>query len=700
MTMDKFFHPKSIAVIGASATVGKVGYAVLLNLIQYGFGGKIYPVNPTKPEILNLPCYPSVLNVPGKIDLAIVIVPAAAMTTVIDQCGEKGVEALIIISSGFKETGGQGAKLEKRMIDRARKHGMRVMGPNCLGLISTDVTLNASFAHGMPPPGNIAFLSQSGAFCTAILDWALGNNVGFSKFISLGNKADLSEVEFIQYLAEDPETKVILIYQEGVNDGRAFMEAARQVVKKKPIIVLKAGGTAAGARAASSHTGSLAGSDKAYESAFKQVGIIRARSVRELFDFARAFATQPVPQGDAVGIVTNAGGPGIIATDAVENSVLKMAGFNKDTIEKLRKALPPAAAFYNPVDIVGDGDAQRFKNALELVADDPAVHSLLCMTAPTNMVVIADFADVVVDVAQSRGKPVVTSFMGHQKMMEGIRVLQAGGVPNYENPDEAVRALDAMVRYRRGIERPEAAPKVFRDIKRRNVRHILNEVLKDDRTALTEMEAKQVIEAYGMRTTRDILAENIDEAVEAANSIGYPVVMKIVSPEILHKTDVGGVILGVADAAGIRDAFMTIVSRARRYMPDAAILGVSVQQMVPKGREVIIGATRDPQFGPMIMFGLGGIYVEVLKDVAFRIAPLTGDDAVRMVREIRTYPLLLGVRGEPPVDVDTVKEYLQRVSQLMMDFPEIDQIDLNPLLVQPQGEGAFAIDARFILREA
>lgn len=698
--IEAFFHPKSIAVIGASGTPGKVGYAVLLNLIQYGYGGKIFPVNPTKTSLMDLPCYKTVGDIPGKVDLGIIIVPGNAMFEVIEQCGQKGLTGLVVISAGFKETGPKGAKIEKRLIGQAKKYGMRVQGPNCLGLISTDVSMNASFAHGMPIRGHIAFLSQSGAFCTAILDWALGNNVGFSKFISLGNKGDLGEVEFIESLAIDRQTKAIIIYQEGVNDGRAFMESAKKVVRKKPLIVLKSGGTAAGARAASSHTGSLAGADRAYECAFKQAGIIRARSVRELFDYARVFDGQPIPKGDGIGIVTNAGGPGIIAADAVENSILKMAGFKKRTIDKLRKVLPPAAALYNPVDIVGDGDEKRFRAALELVAKDPNVHSMLCMMAPTNLVDASKFAEQVCEINKKYKKTTVTSFMGSAKMASAIRVLQKSEVPNYENPDEAVKALNGMVQYAKWLAQPVEKPVKLKNINRITVKKVLSQVVSEERTGLTELEAKEVVGAYGLQTSTDILAENIREAIEAAEKIGYPVVMKIVSPEILHKTDVGGVILGIEDAEGVRDSFMEIVSRAKQFMPDATILGVSVQEMVTKGREVIIGATRDAQFGPMVMFGLGGIYVEVLKDVAFRIAPLTKKDAVQMVREIRSYPLLMGVRGEPPVDMDTIYDYILRISQLMVDFPQIDQIDLNPLLVHSQGKGAHAIDARFILREA
>jgi len=697
--MDNFFRPGSIAIVGASGSVGKVGYAVMENLTRFGYKGKIFPVNPSRKTLWRLPCYKTVLDIPEKVDLAVLIVPARFILEVVDQCGKKGIKAAIVITAGFKEAGGGGAKLEQEFVDHGKKIGMRIMGPNCLGLINTDASLNASFAHGMPIPGKIAFLSQSGAFCTAVLDWALGSNVGFSKFVSLGNKSDLSEVEFIEYLAHDPGTNVILIYQEGVNDGRAFMEAAKKVVRKKPIIVLKAGGTAAGARAASSHTGSLAGSDKAYDCAFKQSGIIRAKSVRELFDFARAFDSQPIPKGEGVGIVTNAGGPGIIATDAVEESVLKMSGFEKKTIEKLRKALPRAAAFYNPVDIVGDGDHNRYRAAMEAVARDPNVFSLLCLCAPANVVSPVELGAVVVDVARKFKKPVVASFMGLEKMRRAVEVMQDGRIPNYENPDEAVKALGAMVRYKKLIEAPATKTRALKNIKKTSVRQVFKKVFSQDRTALTELEAKKVVESYGMKTTRDILAENIHEAVVAANKIGYPVVMKIVSPEILHKTDVGGVLVGLENDQEVSDGFYEIVSRARKFMPTATILGVSIQELVPKGTEVIIGATRDPQFGPMIMFGLGGIYVEILKDVAFRIAPLSENDAVNIVRQIKSYPLLLGVRGRPAVDLESIRDYLLRVSRLMMDFPEIDEIDLNPLSVLPQGEGACAIDARFILRE-
>ncbi|MFI5339412.1 MAG: acetate--CoA ligase family protein, partial [Candidatus Methylomirabilales bacterium] len=584
-------------------------------------------------------------------------------------------------------------EIEKALRARVRELGIRVVGPNCLGIIDTKSRLNATFAAGMPPVGEIAFFSQSGALCTAILDWAIGNDVGFSKFISLGNKADTSEVDFIEALAADPETRVIIGYIEGVENGQRFMAAARAASKVKPLIIVKSGGTAAGARAASSHTGTLAGSEKAFSAAFRQSGVIRAESIEELFNFARAFATQPLPKGPRLCIVTNAGGPGIIAADAVERSTVKMATLQPETVERLRAALPPTAALYNPVDVIGDAKDDRYRAALEAVAADPNVDGVLALTTPQAMTENDKFAEVVGQMAKQGRKPFFTAFMGEVSVVKARVILRNYGVPQYPYPEPAVRTFEAMVHYR---EWQEYAPAPLREVTADKGRVALTilEARRGGRMTLGEREAREVIAAYGFRLPQNVLARTVDEAIAAAQKMGFPVALKIVSPDILHKTDVGGVRLNLQDVDAVAEGFAAIDTSVRRFFPDAVIQGIAVQEMVAGGKEVILGMTRDPSFGPLLMFGLGGIYVEVLKDVAFRVAPIGPDEAESMIREIRSFPLLRGVRGEKPSDLNAIVDALCRLSQLCVDFPEVLEMDVNPLLVKPEGEGAVAIDAR------
>jgi acetyltransferase len=599
----------------------------------------------------------------------------------------------VIISAGFKEVGGEGAQLEQALRKRVRELGLRVVGPNCLGIIDTQSRINATFAAGTPTPGHIAFFSQSGALCTAILDWAIGNGVGFSKFISLDNKADCSEVDFIEALADDPETRVILGYIEGVEDGRRFMAAAERAGRVKPLIMMKAGGTPAGARAASSHTGTLAGSEKAFAAAFRQAGILRAESVEELFDWARAFAYQPLPDGPHLAILTNAGGPGIIAADAAERLGVPLAPLAPATVERLRAALPPTAALYNPVDVIGDADAPRYRTAVEAVTADPEVHGVLCLSTPQAMTDLGQVAEAVGEAAKGAGKPVFTAFMGEASLPKARAILRRYGIPQYPYPEPAVRAFHAMVRYRTWREREPAPVRRIEADLGAVARRIL-EARRQDRHDLGEAEARQAIAAYGFRLPASVVARTVEEAVAAAEQIGFPVVLKIVSPEILHKTDVGGVRLNLRGADDVARAFAGIDASVRRFFPHAAIHGIAVQEQVAGGKEVILGMTRDPQFGPLVMLGLGGIYVEVLKDVAFRVAPFGPDEAEAMIREIRAFPLLRGVRGEKPSDLAAVVDALCRLSQLATDFPEILEMDINPLLVRPEGEGAVAIDCR------
>ncbi len=694
--LDGFFKPNAVVVIGASREEGKVGYSIVDNLVKGGFPGPIYPVNPKAAEILGLKCYPDLSQVPDEANLAVLVIPPKVCIPTLEACVAKGIKAAVVISAGFKEVGGEGAEIERALRARVRELGIRVVGPNCLGIIDTKSRLNATFSAGMPPVGEIAFFSQSGALCTAILDWAIGNDVGFSKFISLGNKADTSEVDFIEALAADPETRVIIGYIEGVENGQRFMQAARAASKIKPLIIVKSGGTAAGARAASSHTGTLAGSEKAFSTAFRQSGIIRAESIEELFNFARAFATQPLPTGPHLCIVTNAGGPGIIAADAVERSSAKMATFLPETIERLRKALPPTAALYNPVDVIGDAKEDRYQAALEAVAADPNVDGVLALTTPQAMTENDKFAEVVGRTAKESGKPFFTAFMGEVSVAKARVILRNFGVPQYPYPEPAVRTFEAMVRYREWQQYTPAPPREFAADRGRVALAIL-EARRAGRAQLGEREAREVIAAYGLRLPQNVLARTVDEAVAAAQGMGFPVALKIVSPDILHKTDVGGVRLNLPDAAAVAQGFAGIDASVRRFFPTAAIQGIAVQEMVVGGKEVILGMTRDSQFGPLLMFGLGGIYVEVLKDVAFRVAPIGPDEAEAMIREIRSFPLLRGVRGEKPSDLAAIVDALCRLSLLSVEFPEILELDVNPLLVKPEGGGAVAIDARLAL---
>jgi acetyltransferase len=696
--ISNFFDPKSVAVLGASATPGKVGYDVLKNLIQSNYKGKVYPVNPKSSEIQGLKTYPGLSDIKENIDLLIYIIHPQFFLSTLDDCKKKNIDSIIAISAGFKETGSVGARIEREMISKARELNIRILGPNCLGLVDTSSQLNATFAPGMPSKGNIAFFSQSGALCIAILDWALGEGIGFSKFISLGNKSDLDEIDFLQYLADDESTKVILGYLEGIEDGRTFIDVAREVSKKKPVIITKSGGTSAGARAASSHTGSLAGSDRSIQAAFHQAGIIRADTVSDLFDCALAFACQPVIKGSRIAILTNSGGPGIMAADAIERHNLHLASFSKETQDGLRSFLPNIASIYNPVDIIGDARAERYQKSLELIVNDPNVDGVLVILTPTAVIDVKETAEIIASLSSNSSKPILTSFMGKISVEQGIKVLQNKKVPNYNYPESAVKVFRIMSDYHNWLNAPPLSYQTFKTRKKK-VQAILARTKKKSSLKLGELEAREVISSYGFKIPKSILALTSKEAMVAAEEIGYPLVMKIVSPDILHKTDVGGVRVGIENAHQVEEAFLEITSKSKQYVPRATILGVSIQEMIKGGKEVILGVTKDPQFGPLIMFGLGGIYVEVLKDVSFRIAPLSVKDADEMIREIHSFPLLRGVRGERPTDLNALRENLLRLSQLVIDFPDIIELDINPLIVKADGEGAIAADARITLEE-
>ncbi|MDH7487532.1 MAG: acetate--CoA ligase [Anaerolineae bacterium] len=694
--LDMFFNPQSVAVIGASRDPTKLGYGVLHNIIRYGYEGRVYPINPKADEVLGLPAYASVLDVPDPIDLAVIVVPAGFVAAVLEECGQKGVKGAVIITAGFREIGREGKQRENELLEIAHRYGMRLIGPNVLGVIDTISHLNASFAAGMPRQGTIAFMSQSGALCTSILDMALAEGVGFSHFVSLGNKADTNEIDFLEAWRDDPHSRVIVAYLEGIVNGARFMEVARQVNLQKPIVAIKSGTTSAGSRAVSSHTGTLAGSEQAYDVAFNQVGLIRARSVEDLFDYAVAFARQPLLRNDRIAVITNAGGPGIMAADAIERAGLQLASLEPETQRLLKEKLPAAASAANPIDVLGDALADRYELALHAALNDPNTGGVIVILTPQVMTQIEETARVVGEATQQHDKPVMACFMGQATVRPGVDILNEMKVPNYRVPERAVAALAAMSRYRRWREQPPLQIKRF-DVDNGKVREVFDRVRQEGRVSIGDAEAREIMQAYGLPMPQSVLAATAEEAVAAAEQIGYPVVMKIASPDILHKTDIGGVKLNLTTPGDVRDAFDLLVFRATRYMPDAEIWGCLVQQQVRGGKEVILGMSRDPQFGPLLLFGLGGIYVEALKDVTFRVAPIDEREAREMIGEIRAYSLLRGVRGEPPADMEAIVDTLLRMSQLVTDFPEIAEMDINPLIVFEQGKGVLSIDMRLVL---
>ncbi|MFP4437178.1 MAG: acetate--CoA ligase alpha subunit [Chloroflexaceae bacterium] len=696
--LEAIFAPQSVAVLGASPNPARLGHEVFKNIVKNGYQGRIYPIHPTATSVLDLPAYPSVLDVPDPIDLAVIVIPVDHVIEAVDECGRKGIKGLIVITAGFKEVGGEGKERERQLLETIQRYDMRMVGPNCLGVIDTISKLNATFAALMPNDGEIAFMSQSGALCTAILDWSKESGIGFSRFVSLGNKADVDEVALLRAWNDDPHSKVILAYLEGINNGPGFIAAARQVTKNTPVVAIKSGATAAGTKAVSSHTGSLTGSESAYEAAFSQSGIIRARSMEELFDCALAFAYQPPMPGNRVAIVTNAGGPGIIATDAIERSGwVKMAEFNAETIQRLQRDLPPTANVFNPVDVIGDARSDRYRVAIDAVLDDPNVDAVLVLLTPQAQSDLPETSEVIIELSAKHSKPVLTSFMGAYSLGPALELLNRNRIPNYPFPERAVTALMAMARHRDWQQQPAVEYAEF-EVDRERVRKLFAEMRAADRVELGEIEAREVMQAYGMRLPQSRLARSPDEAAQIATELGFPVVMKISSPDILHKSDIGGVRVGVADATSVRDTYELIEYRARKYSPDARVWGILVQEMVRKGRELLVGVSRDPQFGPLVAVGMGGIYVEVLRDVAFRLAPISKQEVAAQIRSIRTFPLLRGVRGEPPADLESIEEVVLRVSQLVTDFPEIVEMDINPLVVHNRGEGAIVLDARIILQ--
>lgn len=692
--LDNFFRPKSVAVIGASSTPGKVGFEVMRNLVHNEYDGNIYPVNVRGGEVFGLKCYSDIKDIPGKLDLIVIMIPPKGIPDVIRECGLKGADSGIVISAGFKETGPEGAALEREMIVAAKEAGIRLLGPNCLGLVDTFSNLNTSFTAGMPEKGNIGFMSQSGALLASILDWSFANGIGFSKFISLGNKADIDEVDMLEALGEDNNTRVIVGYLESVNRGKEFLKTAMRINKKKPVIIIKSGVSEAGARAATSHTGSLSGSDAGFEAAFAQTGVIRARTIEELFAYAVAFSSQPLPEGDSLAILTNAGGPGIMATDAVATSGIQMARFENETVKKLKEKLPPAAAFYNPVDIIGDGGADRYEHAITALLEDDGVNGVAVLLTPAAMTQIEETAKSIVFASLVHKKPILTSFMGQEAVASGIYILKKNRIPNYGFPEMAVDAFAKMAHYAEWKKKP-VSETVTNKYDRQGAKESILSSLDKSKPNIGGEKALAIIKQAGIVIPEFSIAEDVEAAKKIATQFGYPIVMKISSPDISHKSDVGGVIVGINNDEELARAYDRILVSCRRAMPNCVIYGVEIHKMIKGGKELVIGMNRDPQFGPLVMFGLGGIYVEIMKDVIFRIAPLSEDDIESMVTGIRSAKLLTGARGEAPKDIGAVKDALRRVSTLVTDFEAITEMDINPLTVMDNGEGAYALDARF-----
>jgi acetyltransferase len=693
--LETLLYPKTVAVIGASRSPEKVGHAMLANLVNGGFAGTIVPVNPGAGEILGLKCYPSLAEYAERIDLGIIVVAGKFVKEALQSCLDAGAKSVIVITAGFKEVSAAGAKVEQELVEMCRAQGARMVGPNCLGVLNTDHHMNATFAPSVPPPGKISVISQSGALCVAILDWAANQKLGLGKVISFGNKADLNEADFIQALAEDKATNVIAGYLESIKEGDKFLRVAEQAAAIKPVVILKVGITQAGAKAASSHTGSLAGADIAYGAAFKRAGVIRAENFEALFDYAAAFAMQPLPNGERVAIITNAGGPGIMAADAAEGLGLKMISPSKESDAKLRTFLPASAAFGNPVDVIGDAEPDRYVKAFEVMQEDEKTDAIVVVVTPQNMTRPLELAEKLGAAHQGK-KPVLAVFMGGTEVATAKEKLMAVGIPNYPSPDRAIIALRAMCDYAAWRRRPARIVTRF-PVNRRRVDRIINLQTRSGSPQMGEVEAKEILRAYDFNVLPGQLARTSDEAVEIAERIGYPVVLKISSPDIIHKSDFGGVRINLANAEQVRDAFDLMMLRIQKRAPNAHLRGAYVEKMGQRGREVILGMTRDPQFGPMLMFGLGGIFVEVMKDVTFHLAPITAEEAMQMLKGTRSYALLQGARGQAPVDLDAIAGALQRISQLATDYPEIKELDINPFIVGPVGMQAYVADARMTL---
>ncbi len=702
--LEPFFSPSSVALIGATENEGSVGRTVFWNLISNPFGGMVFPVNPKRPSVLGIKAYPNVAAVPGEVELAVITTPAPTVPGLIRECVDAGIRCAIVLSAGFKEIGPEGAALEQKVLMEAQRGKMRIIGPNCLGLMSPLSGLNATFAHGMALPGSVGFISQSGALCTAVLDWSIAEKVGFSAFISIGSMSDIGWGDLIDYLGNDPRTRSILIYMESIGDARSFLSAAREVALTKPIIVIKAGRTEAAAKAAASHTGSLTGSDEVLDAAFRRSGVLRVNNIADLFYMAEVLAKQPRPKGNRLAVITNAGGPAVLAADALTMNNAELANLTPETMDSLSEFLPSAWSHNNPVDILGDAKADRYAKTLEVIAKDPNADGYLVILTPQAMTDATGTAELLKNYAKLNGKPVLASWMGGGEVANGVSILNAGGIPTFPYPDTAARAFGYMYRYTynlRGLYETPVSDSPGEEDQRaaEAAKRILAQAMGEGREILTEFESKELLAAYGLPVVRTVIARTLEEAVACAHDIGYPVVLKLYSETITHKSDVGGVKLNLQDDRAVQAAFASIREGVSAKAGLEHFQGVTVQPMVRlDGYELILGSSLDPQFGPVLLFGAGGTLVEVFRDRALALPPLTSTLARRMMEQTKIYTALQGVRGRKPVDFEALEQLLVHFSRLVAEQLRIKEIDVNPLLVSESQ--MVALDARVVLHPA
>ena len=690
-----FFNPRGVAIIGASSNPNKLSFGIIKNLTQYGFTGGIYPVNPNAKEILGLPCYGDISSVPDPVDLAVSVIAGSQTPMVLEACGKRGIRSVTIISGGFREVGDEGAALERQCLDIARQYGIRLVGPNCVGTMDLYSGLNTTFIFGVPDKGHIGFLSQSGAICGGIVDYVRGKKVGFSTFVSLGNMADVNETDMIEYLLTDPNTKVITLYLEGIQDGRRFLEVAERASKVKPVIVLKAGKTSAGARAVSSHTGSIAGTHSAYRAAFQQSGVIEVETVADLFDIALALDLQSSARGERTAIITNSGGPAALASDSLAQTGLKLASLSESTKEFLRAKLNPSAQVNNPVDMLGGAEPADYGMALELLVKDPEVDMLLPILVPQALIHPADVAREILRATKGSDKPIIACFMGDQAVVEARTVLHEGGVPMYVFPDVVGKVLGALRIQGEWADKTPTIPAALDHIDLQKAKDRFAQV--SSHRNLGEADTRPILDAYGIQLVSGTFAKTAAEAAEAAVAIGGPVALKVVSPDLLHKSDIGGIRLGLNGRYEVLNGFNSMMVELKHTTPEARIEGVMVEAMAAKGLECIVGMRREANFGPVMMFGLGGIYVELFSDVAFRVAPVDFENARVMIANTKAGTLIDGYRGSAPLDKEAVVDCIMRLGRLALDFPDIAEIEINPLMVYELGQGALALDCRAIL---
>lgn len=701
MQLDKLFSPKSIAVIGASTTESTVGYTLTENLLQNGYEGKVYPINPKTDTLFNIPCYKNITEIEGDIDLAIIIIKASSVPQALREAGEKNVPAAIIISSGFKETGKDGKLLEDEIISIAQKYNIALLGPNCLGFLHPTIGLNASFAKNLPQNGKIAFFSQSGALCTAMLDLT-SNNLGFSYFISIGNKAVIGENDLLDFFMQNKETKLLSFYTEGLQNSQKLIETGRALITKtesKPVIALKAGATKAGMEASSSHTGALAGSDAAYQALFKQARIVRALNLEHLLELLEVFSKNNLPSGNRIGIITNAGGLGVLATDSAVANGLEIAELSEETKTKL-KTLPPAASVNNPIDVLGDALADRYRLAIDALIADDNVDMLLVIVTPQTMTQAKETAEAIADAKKHSDKPIVAIYAGQKSLAEGLDILQKNNVSTMLYPESGARSLAALAQVSEWRKNISSTPFTFDDINRETAKEIIIQAKNAGRTALSPQETNAILRAYGFPTLGSYITKNKEEAFAIAKKINKPLVMKIVSQDIIHKSDAGGVMLNVKpeEAGG---AYEKIITQVKAHLPDARIEGVLVEEMVAQnnGLEIILGLKKEPGLGTLVLAGLGGIFVETFKDTTMRFSPLCKEDVKEMLGELKSFPILKGARGQKGIDIETLTTMIGRLSQLAEDFPEISELDINPLLAFSKAENFHVLDARISLEK-